>query len=72
MINCAPVYIRWTVENLAGLMKSAILVCILRAPTNSSAQLTRPNGPFKAFTEQQIVSLPKMVDWLRRRSWSSC
>jgi len=53
----------------SGLMKSAILVCILCAPTNSSALSTKPNGPF---TEQQIVSLPKLVDWLLKRSWSSC
>ena len=45
MINCAPVYIRLTIENLPGLMKSAILVYILCAPNNSSALSTRPNGP---------------------------
>ena len=34
------------VRQLPGLMKSAILVYILCAPTNSSALSTRPNGPF--------------------------
>jgi len=24
------------------------------------------------FTEQRMVFLPKLVDWLLRRSWSSC
>jgi len=30
---------------------------------------TKPNG---VSTEQQMVFLPKLVDWLLRRSWSSC
>ena len=39
-------------------------VHLLCAPNNSSALSTRPNGPF---TEQQIVSLPKLVDWLLKQ-----
>ena len=46
MINCAPLYIRWIVENLTGLMKSAILVYILCVSTNSNYSIDQVKRSF--------------------------
>jgi len=56
---CSSIHIRWMIENLTGLMKSAILVYILCVATNSNVLSAKPN---RFSTEQLMAFLSKLVD----------